>query len=201
MESTKMPAIKQLKDAVFNSVAQQQVHNRIVQKYKFNYTYTVSSLVSPAQTNVEILAITQDADFQFEKMTGSAYGPCDANGIPTASNTDFPMPGIAAGAGFAGRGLTMKVTDSGNSRELTNGYVPVENLLTPGYGIQMYLPYPIKYFARRNSKLRFDIRNRDTQANARHQIDIAINGYKFQMPEMPDTLEVNQQVGANRQAA
>jgi hypothetical protein len=177
---------------VFKQVAHEQVHNRNVQKYKFNYTYAITALVAASGTTPFTLAIEQDADFLIEKFTGAAYGPVDANGIPTAANTDFPQPGIAAGAGHAGRGLTMRVTDTGAGRDLTNGYVPVETLLTPGYGIQMYLPYPIKYFARRNSKIRFDFRNRDTQA--RHQVDMSINGYKYQMPEMPDTLQVNRAV-------
>jgi hypothetical protein len=184
---------------VFKQVAHEQVHNRNVQKYKFNFSYYISSLIAASATTPFVLAIEQDADFLIEKMTGAAYGPVDANGIPSAANTDFPQPGIAAGAGFAGRGLTVQITDTGSSRELTSGYVPLETILSPGYGINMHLPYPIKYFARRNSKIKFDFRNRDTQA--RHQADIVLNGYKFQMPEMPDDLEVNKQVGKNANIA
>ena len=179
-------------DAVYTSVAQQQVHNRIVQKYKYNYTYKVDGIVAASTTSPENLTITQDADFQFEKITGRAYGPCDDNGIPTQTNTDFPMPGIAAGQGFAGRGLQMAITDQGAARPLTDGFIPVELMLTPGYGIQMFLPYPVKYFARRNSVIQFDFRNQDTQAQ--QAIDIAINGYKFEMPEIADTLKPNEQL-------
>ena len=32
-------------------------------------------------------------------------------------------------------------------------------------------------------KIRFDFRNRDTQTDANHQIDIALNGYKYAMNE------------------
>jgi len=177
----------------FKQIAHEQVHNRNVQKYKFNFTYSISSIVAASAVTPFTLAIEQDADFLVEKITGSCFGPVTAAGIPVAANTDFPQPGIAAGAGFAGRGITIAITDTGPGRDLTSGSIPAELLLTPGYGIQMYIPYPIKYFAIRNSKIRFTFTNRDTQA--RHQIDIALNGYKFQMPEIPDSLEVNKTVG------
>ncbi len=167
---------------VFDQVATEQRHNAEVQKYKFNYTYTVSANVAPNTTTPFVLAIETDADFMFEKFTGSAYGPCTTAGIPTTGSTDFPMPGIGAAAGFAGRGLTVEVKDVGSGRDLTRGAIPVELLLTPGYGINFHLPYPVKYFASRNSKIQFTFANRDTQADANHQVDIAINGYKFQMP-------------------
>jgi hypothetical protein len=187
--------------SVFKQVTAEQLQNSEVQKYKYNYTYTVSALINPATTTPFVLAIEQDADFLFEKFTGSCYGPCDANGIPTASNTDFPMPGIGAGAGFAGRGLTVEISDTGSSRDLTRGAVPVELLLTPGYDLQFHLPYPVKYFAERNSKIRFNFTNRDTQTDARHQVDIAINGYKFQMPQPGSQVRPTRQISQNASVA
>ena len=186
---------------VFAQVAAEQLHNAKVQKYKYNYTYTVSALIEPSKTEPVALTIESDADFMFEKMTGSAYGPCNSNGLPQVANTDFPMPGIAAGAGFAGRGVTVEIEDSGNNRPLTRGAVPVELLLSPGYGQQFHLPYPIKYFALRTSVINFKFTNRDSQANANHQVDIAINGYKFEMP-VPQTRDnPSQQIRQNANVA
>jgi len=173
--------------SVFNQVANEQLHNAQVQKYKYNYSYSVSAIIEPSTTSPFILAIEQDADFLIEKMTGACYAPCDTNGIPVAGSTDFPQPGIAVGAGFAGRGLTVQITDTGSSRNLTSGSIPVEAILSPGYGKQMYLPYPLKYFAARNSKIRFDFMNRDSQA--RHKVDIVLNGYKYMMPEPSSNLD------------
>lgn len=184
---------------VFANIAHEQVHNRNVQKYKYFYTYSVSALVEASGQDPQTLSIEQSADFLIDKITGSCYGPCDENGIPTASATDFPKAGIAAGAGFAARGLTLQIIDTGPNRPLTNGFQPVENLLTPGYGEQMYIPFPIKYFAIRNSNFRFDFKNRDTQG--RHQCDISISGYKFQMPEMPDTLLTQKKLIQNTEVA
>jgi len=184
---------------VFKQVAHEQVHNRNVQKYKFNYSYAIEANVAASTTTPFTLAIEQDADFLIEKMTGSCLGPVDANGIPQVANTDFPQPGIAAGAGHAGRGLTVSIVDTGAGRDLTSGYLALETILSPGYGVEMHLPYPIKYFARRNSKIKWDFRNRDTQG--RHLVDVTLNGFKFQMPEMPDTLLVNKQVGGKAQVA
>lgn len=183
----------------FTSIAHQMVNARLTQKYKYNFSYVVSTTVNPAQTRPVFLTITQDADFLFEKMTGSAYGPVDSSGIPQQSATDFPMPGIAIGQGFAGRGLAMQLIDTGNTRNLTSGFIPVETVLSPGYGTQMYLPYPIKYFAKRNSRIQFDFRNQDTQA--RHQVTVVVNGYKFQMPEDQANLEVNKSFEKNAEVA
>lgn len=188
-----------MESPTFKQVAYEQVHSRNIQRFKFNYSYHVHAIVAASASLPTILTIEQDADFLLEKFTGSVYGPCDDNGIPTATATDFPMPGIAAGAGHAGRGLTVRITDQGSGRDMTNGYVPVETLLTPGYGYQFHLPYPAKYFMNRSSKIRFDFRNRDTQAQ--HAVDITLNGFKLQMPEQPDSLLINQRVSKGREVA
>jgi hypothetical protein len=179
---------------VFEQVEAEQRHNSEVQRFKYNYTYTISALINPNTTTPFVLAIEQDADFLFTQITGSCYGPCDANAIPVAQDTSFPMPGVGAGAGFAGRGLTMEISDTGSSRDLTRGAVPVELMLTPAYGLQFHLPYPMKYFCARNSKIKFNFTNRDQVSGARHQIDIAINGYKFSMPLMQKELNPTKQI-------
>lgn len=173
----------------FAAVAQQQVQNREIQRFKYQFIYTVSAIVAASSTVPQFLTVEQDADFLIERITGSCLGPVDANGLYDAAGlTDFPQPGTTGGAPtFAGRGLTINVVDQGAGRDLTQGFVPVENILTPGYDVGMFLPYPFKYFARRNSNIRFDIRNRDTQG--RQSCDIAVIGFKFQMPEIQDTVE------------
>lgn len=169
-------------DRVYQSIVQEAAYRRSVQLYKYNYTYTLTAIVAPGGTVPVILSIEQDADFYIEKITGSAYGPCDLDGIVTpAVATDFDMPGTAIG--FAGRGISIQITDTGAGRELTNGFVPFELLFTPGYALGFFQPYRIQSLLRRNSKIRFDIRNRDTQANANQQIDIALNGVKYTVSE------------------
>lgn len=184
----------------FKSVAQEQLNNRQVQKFKYNYTYHITGNIAPGQTAPVILTIDQDADFMIHKITGSVYGPVNANGVvQTDGATNFPMPGTTTG--FAGRGITVKITDTGTGRDLTNGFVPAELLLSPGYGRQFYTPYPIKYFAIRNSKIRFDFRNRDQAASARQQIDIALNGDKYQMPEIKSSLDITKNMAKNSEVA
>ena len=100
------------------------------------------------------------------------------------------MPGPPPGS--AGRGMEVQGTDTGAGRELTNGFVPVELILTPGYAIGFFQPYRVNYMAKRNSKIRFDFRNRDTAADANQQVDIALNGYKYSMNET-DILRAMQQ--------
>jgi hypothetical protein len=167
---------------VYKTMVEEAAYRRLVQKYKYNYTYTLSGIIPANTTSPLILTIEQDADFFIEKITGSAYGPVAlVTGIPNGAATDFDMPGTTAG--FAGRGLQVQITDTGAGRELTNGFVPVEDIFTPGYDKGFFQPYRVNYMARRNSKIRFDFRNRDTQTNANQQVDIALNGYKYSLSE------------------
>lgn len=184
-------------DAAFKQIALEQINNRQVQKYKYHYFYSISAIIAANTTTPFTLAIEQDADFVIEKWTGSCYGPVDANGIQVpAGATDFPQPGTTTG--FAGRGLLVKLTDTGSGKDLSDGFIPLECLLSPGYGVNTFAPYPAKYFARRNSKIRFDFKNKDTQA--RQAVDMVLGGQKYQMPEMPDTLNVAQEVAKGRQS-
>lgn len=163
-------------------MVQEAAYRRLVQKFKYNYSYTVTGIIAANTTAPLILTIEQDADFYIEKITGSCFGPVAlVTGIPGGGATDFDMPGTAAG--FAGRGLSVQITDTGAGRELTNGFVPCEDLFTPGYGLGFFQPYRINYMAKRNSKIRFDVRNRDTQTDANQQIDLVLNGYKYAMSE------------------
>lgn len=169
-------------DRVYKSIAQEAAYRRLVQKFKYNYSYVVTGIIPVNSTVPIILTIEQDADFFIEKITGSVYGPCAlVTGIPGSGATDFDMPGTAAG--FAGRGLQVQITDSGAGRTLTNGFIPVETILTPGYDLGFFQPYRINYMARRNSKLRFDFRNRDTAADANQQVDLTLNGCKYPLDE------------------
>lgn len=171
-----------MENKVYHTIVQEAAYRRSVQLYKYNYTYTITGIIPVNTTAPIILTIEQDADFFIEKITGAVYGPVAlVTGIPGGGATDFDMPGTAAG--FAGRGLQVQITDTGAGRELTNGFVPVETILTPGYDLGFFQPYRVNYFARRNSKIRFDFRNRDTQTNANHQVDIALNGYKYTVDE------------------
>jgi len=178
----------------YQSIVQEAAYRRAVQLYKYFYTYTVTAIVPPNATVPVILSIEQDADFFIEKITGACYGPCTAAGIVTpAVATDFDMPGTAIG--FAGRGISIQLTDTGAGRELTNGFIPAELFLTPGYMNGFFQPYRVQWFVRRNSKLRFDIRNRDTQAGANQQVDIALSGYKYTVSEQ-DILQTQNAIQA-----
>lgn len=162
-----------------NPVQQEAAHFRAVQVNKYGFFYALNIPVANNTTLPAILTIDEDADFMCEKITGSAYGPTDVNGVrQTASATIFPLAGTTLG--YADRGLTVKVTDTGAGRVLTNGFVPLETILTPGYGVAMFTPFLFKYFVRRNSKLQFDLRNRDTTAGGLyHFVSIVLQGNKF----------------------
>lgn len=161
-----------------DSVAVEAANFRRIQLNKYSFFYVLNIPVANNNTIPAFLTIEEDADFQVCQITGSAYGPTDSNGVrQTASATDFPLAGTSTG--YADRGLTLQLTDTGAGRVLTNGFVPVETFLSPGYGLQFFQPYPFKYWTKRNSSFRFDIRNRDSQANLWHYLSIVLQGYKY----------------------
>ena len=152
---------------------------RRIQLTKYRFLYCLNVPVANNTTLPALLTIQEDADFKIEFITGNAYGPTDQAGIrQLAINTDFDLAGTTAG--YADRGLVTRITDTGAGRELTSGFVPVEAFLSPGYGIALNEPLPFKYFVRRNSSFRFDIRNRDTTAGGYyHFLSIVLHGIKY----------------------
>lgn len=159
-----------------------------MQLSKWAFLYVLNVAVDNNTTFPAELRITSDADFHVQSMTGSCYGPCNSNGVRSIdASTDFPLAGtlVPSGAGlgaYADRGLMLKISDSGSNRELTSGFVPAETLLSPGYGISKTVEHPFKYWIRKSSTFRFDIRNRDTTAELFHFISITLYGFKYGAP-------------------
>jgi hypothetical protein len=158
------------------------------------FVYSLNVAVRNGETFPAILPIEEDAEFLAISMTGSAYGPCiNELGVKALNaETDFPLAGTASPSGanlpaIADRGLSIRITDQGAGRVLTNGFIPVETILTPGYGVSRTVPQPLRYYLLRNSQLQFDIRNRDTATGPEgaplyHLLSISIYGFKFQVP-------------------
>jgi len=184
MERCKMPELD-------NPVAIELETAKKIQRVKYWYTYTITDTIPNGGTRPLFLTVEQDADFHMYEVTTSAHGPVNEDGTPISPDTDkvtdFPFPGLpATGAtAAAARGLTVRITDTGAGRELTSGEIPVELIGTPGYGQQLYIPFKLKYLALRNTKLRFDVRNRDLAVGASaqdefHEVSFGLHGYKFE---------------------
>lgn len=162
---------------------------------KWSFMYTLNVVVRNGETFPAVLSIEEDAEFMAVSITGSAYGPCDEQGVKLLDeNTNFPLAGtsVPSGAGIpaiADRGLSIRITDQGAGRTLTNGFIPVETLLSPGYGLARAVPQPLRYYLLRNSQLQFDIRNRDTAVSngegvtCHHYLSLCIYGFKYQVPK------------------
>lgn len=162
-------------NATFGALANELHHLREVQAMKFFYTYVLNDHILGQQTLPFNITIEQGTDFQCKFMTMSAFNYDAVN--PTA----FPIPNSLGVVAWAGRGLSIAITDTRSGRTLTSGYVPLELLGTPGYGMNFQRVFPLPYLFNRNSKIRFDVRNRDN-ANRDHQFSIALHGYKVMSP-------------------
>lgn len=160
------------------------------QAYKYNFTFPQSVVVPNNGQRAFQIVVDADADFYAERLTGSALGPCESTGLrQIAQPTDFPYLGTTLG--FADRGLMVSIKDGGSRIDLTDGFVPLELIFTPGYDVgTFYIPFPFKYFIRRNSKLVFTFINRDTKvalavaplaagATMYHFVSASLNGMKY----------------------
>jgi len=160
---------------VFDAIAKEVEHDRELTAMKYNYTYTLSDSIVGQQTLPFFITVEQGTDFSCKWILGSAYS------YDAAVDTDFPIPNSLGATAWAGRGLSLQITDTRSGRNLTSGFVTLETLLTPGYGLNFQQPYPFRYHFYRNTKIRFDIRNRDN-ANRTHYFDLMLNGFKVITP-------------------
>ena len=161
---------------IFKSIANEVQHEREVQAMRYFYAYSVSGSVQGQTTAPFNITIEQGSDFSCKMLTASAFSYDDAN------VSDFPIPNSLGATAWAGRGLSVKVTDTRAGRELTSGFVPFELLGTPGYGLNFQNPFPLRYFFYRNSKIRFDVRNRDN-TDRTHDFEICVSGFKILTPQ------------------
>jgi len=167
-------------DPTFAALAAEVQHERKVQAMKWWYTYVLNDSIDGQGSSPFVITIEQGTDFKCCYLTASVFSYDDQNA------TSFPVPNSGGLTFWAGRGLTMRITDTRAGRDLTSGDVPFELFATPGYGLNFVKPFPFHYFFLRNSKIRFDIRNLDNVARKEangatsgHVFSIALHGYKY----------------------
>lgn len=173
-------------DPTFSALEQEVAHERKTQAMKWWYTYVLTDVIDGQTSKPFIMTIEQGTDFKCCYMTASVFS------YDASVATSFPIPNSGSSTRWAGRGLTMRITDTRAGRDLTSGDVPFELFATPGYGLSFVKPFPFHYFFLRNSKIRFDIRNLDnanryynestgTDYGGQH-FNIALHGYKYLTP-------------------
>lgn len=91
--------------------------------------------IPAGQTVQATFDITQEASFLCETLTGK---------IIPADGTTFT-------------GVLLQLFD--NNTELTDGFIPLENILSPGYGTQLFFPHKLNYIFERNNKVRCNLQN------------------------------------------
>jgi len=165
-------------DPTFAALAEEVKHERKVQAMKWWYTYVLSDTLDGQESKPFTLTIEQGTDFKCCYMTASAFS------YDAQNASSFPIPNSGGLTAWAGRGLTIRITDTRAGRDLTSGDVPFELFATPGYGLSFIKPFPLHYFFLRNSKVRFDIRNLDNALrcddnDSAHAFSIALHGYEY----------------------
>jgi len=159
----------------FSALQNEALHEREVQAMRYSYIYPLSGEVVGQQTTTFNITIEQGTDFLCKFMTGSAFS------YDAVNASDFPIPNSLGVTAWAGRGLSVQMFDSSSGRELTSGFVPFELVFSPGYGLNVQTPLRWCYYFYRNTKVRFDVRNRDN-ADRTHYFEIALHGYKIVTP-------------------
>lgn len=115
--------------------------------------FGIAATAIPAGTTVPLtFDITQEASFLCEILTGKIT-PTNA---PTVT------------------GLLLQLFD--NNTELTDGFVPLENILSPGYGAQLFFPHKLSYIFERNNKVRCNVQN---ISNESQTLSLTFSGEKL----------------------
>jgi hypothetical protein len=161
-----------MNNPTFAALKNEMEHARATQAIKWQHVYTISDTVDGGETKPFTINIEQGTAFKCEWLTASAYS------YDGSDATSYPIPNALGSTAWAGRGLSVAITDSNSGRELTSGYVPFELIATPGYGITFNNPYPFKYWFYPNSLIRFDVRNSDN-SNRTHTFGLALLGFKY----------------------
>jgi hypothetical protein len=167
-------------DPTFAAIAEEVKHERKVQAMKWWYTYVLNDTLDGQINKPYSITIEQGTDFKCCYLTASAFS------YDATNPSSFPIPNSGGLNHWAGRGLTIRITDTRTGRDLTSGDVPFELFATPGYGLMFTKPFPFHYFFMRNSKVRFDIKNLDNAARKTangsyscQSFSIALHGYKY----------------------
>jgi hypothetical protein len=175
---TTNPEMAQMIDEnpVFSSMADEVRHEREVTAMRHPFVYVLSGEVPGQQTMPFTILIEQGSSFMCKQITGSCFS------FDAVNPSSFPMQNTVGALFWAGRGLSMDITDTRSGRKLTSGFTPAETLLTPGYGFSFIKPLDFRYYFYPNTKLRFDVRNRDN-SNRTHSFDISLIGFKIYTPD------------------
>lgn len=116
--------------------------------------HLATSQIAVAAGKTESLEINvgNDGDFHSETLTGKI--------IPTNSTTTT--------------GLLVQIFD--NNSELTDGFIPLENILSPGYGAQVFFPHKLEHIFERNAKIRFNVQNISAESQS---VSFVLSGEKL----------------------
>lgn len=156
---------------VFASLAHEVEDARERQAMRWQYIYGFADTIAGQTTLPFNITIESGTDFDCHWLTASAFS------YDAVNASTFPVPNSAGLVDWAGRGLSVQITDSNSGRDLTSGFIPIELFGTPGYGLNFQKPYPFRYHFYRNSQIRFDVRNRDGALRT-HEFAFALLGFK-----------------------
>lgn len=167
-------------DAVFSLVADEGARGVAATKARPWVTYVLTDSIDGQVSQSYILTIEQEMDFMCRHITASAFS------YDASHPSSFPIQTAAYNADWAGRGLSLRMSDTRSGRDFTSGEVPFEIFATPGYGCSLVKPFPFHYLFMRNTTIRFDIRCNDNVARkaangltSGHLFNIALHGHKI----------------------
>lgn len=186
----------------FEDIIQEELHFRKVQLNQYSHAYHVTAFCPVEATAANrdiitraILEAEEDADVHFTRISGSCIGPVNQDGQSVgAAVPAFLAAGVTAGRAdrgvsvcisnwSTGQNLTGRYQDPQAGATLRNDFVPVELLLSPGYGFTFYRPYPFDYFLPRTQKILFEFRNRDSREGFDqfgHRISVCLIGQRIE---------------------
>ena len=194
----------EVQKAVLATVENELKHDLVLQRNKFARIQPQTILVPCAgstkgdSAQMKIL-ISQDGDFTIHGLQITARGPVDANGkvVRGVLGADFRQTAFPSGLrasndlDLAGSGVMVQITEAGTGLRLTDGFVELSAIASPGYINTALNPVRFKHTLRKNVTLVLDFRNKDdarvdgtdttTAAyDLFHLVTVALIGEKYQ---------------------
>jgi hypothetical protein len=155
---------------LYDAIRKYLNYKKDLQTFRKMHWYTVDGSLAGQDSAPYFITTDQGFAFDCKYATGYAYSYDDGN------DTDFPAPNIAGSTAWAADGLSVSIKHSNDGTDFMNGAIPFKLLFAPGYSISFQNALPFEYIFPGNSKIKFDMTNRDN-ANRTHTFAIVLGGF------------------------
>lgn len=157
-------------DELYKAIQMQVKHKENLQTFRKMHWYVVDGSLEGQGASPFFITTDQGYAFDCKYATGKAFS------YDAVNPTDFPCPNGGALTDWACDGLSVRISHSREGVDFSNGAIPFPLLFAPGYSISFQNALPFEYIFPGNSKIKFDMTNRDN-VDRTHTFAIVLGGF------------------------